>query len=211
MVYMIIIWALFDRLKIMRHNGCFSMCHPVIFGLYVQFWKAVWFPAPGLLACINVLRYGRIQRQTLTHSHIYNLLEAVLASISTFLPLLHSEITLHLSPSGLALLSVSLHTKQSKILEMIWPDQRVRIIHSASVRLFCIRDSQHDWIFHLHTRLLSNVTHTSLKQHCHRLLASSILPVRHFSFLSRAGVWEKEKKNKAGNILLVISCQQGRK
>ena len=74
----------------------------------------------------------------------------------------------------------SLHTQQSKSPEMICSDQRVSIIHPASVGLFCIPDSQPDWIFHLHTRLLSNVTHTSLKQHCHSPLASSIFPYWHF-------------------------------
>lgn len=76
----------------------------------------------------------------------------------------------------------SLRTQRSQSPEMIWPHQRAKIIHCASVGLFCIPDSQRDWIFHLHARLFSNVTHTSLKQHRHRPLASSIFPFWRFLF-----------------------------
>lgn len=90
----------------------------------------------------------------------------------------------------------SLHTQLSKSPEMIWPHQRLRIIHSAPVGLFCIPDSQRDWIFHLHTRLLSNVTHTILKQHCHTLLASSVFPHCHFLLRLEQRFEEKKKKEK---------------
>lgn len=138
--------------------------------------------ALGLLACIIISCYGKIQRQTLTRSYTYNP-QAVLAfpppprSSLSHTPKWLLVFLLQVRPS-----LAPLHTQQSKSPEMIWSDQRVRIIHSASVGLFCIPDSQCDWIFHLHTRLLYNVTHTPLKQHCHSLLASSIFPYWHFLF-----------------------------
>lgn len=95
---------------------------------------------------------------------------------------------------------------------MIWPNQRVKIIHSASVGFLCIPDSQRDWIFHLHTRLFSNVTHTSLKQHCHSLLASSIFPFWRFLFCEvhkYIYIYIYIKKGE-GNILVIFS-HQGRK
>lgn len=102
-----------------------------------------------------------------------------------------------------------LHTQQSKSPEMIWPHQGARVIHSTSVGLFCIPYSQLDWIFHLHARLLPNVTHTSLKQHCHSLLASSVFPYSHLLFCLEQG-FERPKTSKRISSLL-FSIQLGRK
>lgn len=83
-----------------------------------------------------------------------------------------------------------------------WDDQRVAIIHSPSVGLFCIPDLQPDWISHPHTHLCANVTLTSLKRRCHSLLASSLFPICHFFF-------RLEQENKMtqlrGWILRIIS------
>lgn len=165
----------------MSRDGCFFMCHPFIFRLYAQLWQAGWLPE-----CTGpVLSYHVTEKYKDRNSHVPT----------------HITHYRHRSPSSPPRSSLShapkwllvfllqvrpsltpLHTQQSKSPEMIWSDQRVRIIHSASVGLFCIPDSQCDWIFHLHTRLLSNVTHTPLKQHCHSLLASSIFPYWHSLF-----------------------------
>lgn len=161
-----------DRLsdQIMSHDGCFCMSSSYFQTFNVHLWQAGWFPD-----CTGpVLTYHIMEKYKARHSHVPTHITHCRQRSPPCSSLSHTQKWLLVSLLWVLPSLASLHTQQSKSPEMIWSDQRVRIIHS--VGLFCIPDLQRDWIFHLHTRLLSNVTHTSLKQHCHSLLASSIFP-----------------------------------
>lgn len=175
--------------QIMIPDGRFPMCCRVILGLNARLCgRADSLSALGLLACIT--HYRRCSHSSPPCSSLSHTLEWLLV----FIPEVHA-------------LLASLHSWQSKSPEMIWPHQSLKIIHSASVGLFCIPDSQCDWIFHLHTRLFS-YAHASLTQHCHSPSASSIFPFWHFLFCLE---YKYEKEKQQEHFLLVISSHQGRK
>lgn len=170
--------------------------------LYAQLCKAGWFPwwtGPLSLHWYHVKEKDR-EKDSHIPSHIahYKPCSPLSPSCSFFS---HTQKFFPcFSASGPALHSISSHTAEQKS----WDDLvRSKNFHLVSVGLFCIPDSQHDWIFHLHTRLLSNFTRTTLKRHCHSLLASSIFHYWHLLFCL-----EQEKSTSKGIFPLLLSASR---
>lgn len=113
------------------------------------------------------------------------------------------------SPPGPALFSISAHPAGQKSWDNLARSKRWN--YSLTLCRIVLHTRFTAWLdfppTHTHTCLLSNATHTSLKKHCHRLLASSIFPFWHF--LLSCLEHESQQQRSKGTFSLLFSAIRG--